>query len=81
MSDERLLLAVSSSPVAVFERLLRRNFLSMERENPESSDFAATIINQFAGADAQNAITSGSNRPNRVAHLYMCEALTIYEIT
>jgi hypothetical protein len=31
--------------------------------NPKSSDFAATIINQFVGADAQNAITSGGYRP------------------
>jgi hypothetical protein len=32
-------------------------------ENSKSSDFAATIINQFAGADTQNAFTSGSIRP------------------
>jgi hypothetical protein len=31
--------------------------------NSKSSDFAATIINQFAGADTQNAFTSGGNRP------------------
>jgi hypothetical protein len=29
--------------------------------NSESSDFAATIINQFAEADTQNAFTSGGN--------------------
>jgi Zn-dependent protease with chaperone function len=33
--------------------------------NSKSSDFAATIINQFAGADTQNAFTSGGNRPTR----------------
>jgi hypothetical protein len=27
--------------------------------NPKFSDFAETIINQFAGADTQNAFTSG----------------------
>jgi hypothetical protein len=33
--------------------------------NPKSSDFAATIINQFAEADTQNAFTSGGYRPTR----------------
>jgi hypothetical protein len=32
-------------------------------ENSKSSDFAATIINQFAEADTQNAFTSGGYRP------------------
>jgi hypothetical protein len=32
-------------------------------ENSKSSDFAAIIINQFAGADTQNAFTSGNYRP------------------
>jgi hypothetical protein len=31
-------------------------------ENSKSSDFAATIINQFAGADTQNVFTSGGFR-------------------
>jgi hypothetical protein len=33
-------------------------------ENSKSSDFAATIINQFTEADTQNAFTSGGYRPN-----------------
>jgi hypothetical protein len=35
-------------------------------ENSKSSAFAATIINQFAGADTQNAVTSGDYRLNAV---------------
>jgi hypothetical protein len=31
--------------------------------NSKSSELAATIINQFAGADSQNAFTSGGYRP------------------
>ncbi len=33
----------------------------------KSSDFAAAIIKQFAGADTQNAFTSGGFRPKRDA--------------
>jgi hypothetical protein len=38
-------------------------FPGYEGENSKSSDFAAIIINQFAGADTQNAFTSGGYRP------------------
>ena len=34
-------------------------------ENSKYSDFAATIISQFAGADTQNAFTSGDFRPTQ----------------
>jgi hypothetical protein len=50
-----------------FEKLGRLNWVSPLEKfpghggvNPKFSDFAATIINQFAEADAQNAITRGS---------------------
>jgi hypothetical protein len=41
-------------------------FLSYGGENSKSSDFVATIINQFAEADTQNAFTSGGYRPKSV---------------
>jgi hypothetical protein len=58
------LLAEMRSSVGKIERLLWRNFLDMGG-NSKSSDFAATIINQFAGADTQNAFTSGDYRPKK----------------
>jgi hypothetical protein len=57
-------MAESRSLGNVVQRLLWRNFLDIRGGNPKSSDFAATIINQFAEADAQNAFTSGGFRPN-----------------
>jgi hypothetical protein len=35
-------------------------------DNSKSSDFAATIINQFAGAGTQNAFTSGATDPTLI---------------
>jgi hypothetical protein len=62
-------LAESRSLGNVVQRLLWRNFLDIRGGNPKSSDFAATIINQFAEADAQNAFTSGGFRPEAVTRL------------
>jgi len=38
-------------------------------ENSKSSDFAATITNQLAGADTQNAFTSGGYLTDSVEKL------------